>query len=155
VCDPVIVALGYHADEVRAAARGRVRFALNPDPSRGQLSSLQTALAEVPIEAEGFLFIPVDSPAAEPSTIERIAGALLGPEESLLVIPRFEGSRGHPVCARRELIAEFLALPADGQAKDVVRRHTDRTHYLDTLDAGVLSDIDDPEAYRVLQESVR
>ena len=27
---------------------------VNPDPSRGQLSSLQTALAEVPADAEGF-----------------------------------------------------------------------------------------------------
>ena len=56
---------------------------------------------------------------------------------------------------RRELIQEFLALPPQGQAKEVVRRHADRTHYLDTADAGVLSDIDDPEAYRVLQESSR
>jgi hypothetical protein len=53
------------------------------------------------------------------------------------------------------LIEEFLALPAEGQAKEVVRRHTDRTVYLDTFDAGVLSDIDDPEAYRILQESAR
>jgi molybdenum cofactor cytidylyltransferase len=155
VCDPVIVALGYQADEIRAAVPGRVRFAVNPDPSRGQLSSLQTALAEVPGDAEGFLFVPVDSPAAEPSTVERIVDALRGADEPLLVIPRFEGQRGHPVCARRELITEFLALPAEAQAKDVVRRHADRTLYLDTFDAGVLSDIDDPEAYRVLQESVR
>jgi molybdenum cofactor cytidylyltransferase len=72
-----------------------------------------------------------------------------------LAIPRFEGRRGHPVCARRELIAEFLALPAEGQAKEVVHRHVDRTRYLDTFDAGVLSDIDDPEAYRILQESAQ
>ena len=49
----------------------------------------------------------------------------------------------------------FLALPAEGQAKEVVRRHADRTYYLDTFDAGVLSDIDDPEAYRMLQESAQ
>jgi molybdenum cofactor cytidylyltransferase len=155
VCDPVIVALGYHADEIRAAAQGNARFVVNPDPSRGQLSSLQTALAEVPIDAEGFLFMPVDSPATELSTVERIVAAFQAAEKPLLVIPRHEGRRGHPVCARRELIEEFLALPSEGQAKEVVRRHADRTHYLDTVDSGVLSDIDDPEAYRVLQGSVR
>jgi molybdenum cofactor cytidylyltransferase len=156
VCDPVIVALGYHADEIRAAAaHGSARFVVNPDPSRGQLSSLQTALAEVPKDAEGFLFMPVDSPAAEPSTVERIVAAFYAAEKPLLVIPRHDGLRGHPVCARRELIEEFLALPAEGQAKEVVRRHADRTHYLDTVDWGVLSDIDDPEAYRILQESAR
>jgi molybdenum cofactor cytidylyltransferase len=156
VCDPVIVALGYHADEIRAAAaHGNARFVVNPDPSRGQLSSLQTALAEVPKDAEGFLFMPVDCPSAEPSTVKRIVDAFHAVEKPLLVIPRHEGLRGHPVCARYQLIEEFLELPAGGQAKEVVRRHTDRTHYLDTVDSGVLSDIDDPEAYRILQESVR
>jgi molybdenum cofactor cytidylyltransferase len=155
VCDPVIVVLGYDADEIRAQVSGRARFVINPDPSRGQLSSLQTALAEVPADAEGFLFIPVDCPSAEPSTVERIVGAFHAPERPLLVIPRHEGNRGHPVCARRELIEEFLALPPEGQAKEVVRCHADRTHYLDTFDSGVLNDIDDPEAYRILQESAR
>jgi molybdenum cofactor cytidylyltransferase len=154
-CDPVIVALGYHAEEVRAGARGRARFAINPDPSRGQLSSLQTALAEVPGDVEGFLFTPVDCPSAEASTVSRIVDAFRGPEKPMLVIPRHDGRRGHPVCARHELIAEFLALRPDGQAKEVVRRYVDRTHYLDTFDAGVISDIDDPEAYRILQESAR
>jgi molybdenum cofactor cytidylyltransferase len=156
VCDPVIVVLGYHAGEIRAGAtRGLARFVVNPDPSRGQLSSLKTGLAEVPSTAEGFLFVPVDCPAAEPETIQRIVDAFHSADKPLLVIPSHEGRRGHPVCARRELMAEFLALPAEGQAKEVVHRHADRTHYLDTHDAGVLSDIDDPEAYRILQESVR
>jgi molybdenum cofactor cytidylyltransferase len=156
VCDPVIVSLGYHAEEIRAAAaHGNARFVVNPDPSRGQLSSLKTALAEVPDEAEGFLFLPVDSPAAEPETVRLIVKALDRPDRPLLVIPRHNGRNGHPVCARRALIQEFLALPPEAQAKEVVRRHVDRTHYLDTFDAGVLSDIDDPEAYRILQESAR
>jgi len=154
VCDPVLVVLGYHADEIRAEVAG-VRFVVNPDPSRGQLSSLQTALAEVPADAKGFLFLPVDCPAVEPETVRRIVEALHSPEKPLLVIPRYEGRRGHPVCVRRELLAEFLALPPEGQAKEVVRRHADRTCFLDTVDAGVLSDIDDPEAYRILQESMQ
>jgi molybdenum cofactor cytidylyltransferase len=87
--------------------------------------------------------------------VRRIVDAFHSPEKPLLVIPRHDGHRGHPVCARRELIAEFLALAPTAQAKEVVRRHTDRTLYLDMLDAGVLSDIDDPEAYRLLQESSR
>lgn len=154
VCNPVIVALGYHGDEIRAGARGQARFVVNPDPSRGQLSSLQTALSEVPDVAEGFLFLPVDCPAVEVETVRRIVDAFEASAD-LLVIPQYEGRHGHPVCARRELIAEFLALPPDGQAREVVRRHADRTRYLDTADAGVLNDIDDPEAYRILQESAR
>jgi molybdenum cofactor cytidylyltransferase len=115
------------------------------------LSSLQTALEEIPSDSEGFLFQPVDCPATDPETIQRIVNALHS-SGALLVIPRFEGERGHPVGARRELISEFLALPQEAKAKDVVHRHVDRTHYLDVDDPGILSDIDDPEAYRVLRE---
>jgi molybdenum cofactor cytidylyltransferase len=146
VCNPVIVVLGYHAEEIRASARG-AQFVVNPDPARGQLSSLQTGLAVVPGDAEGFLFLPVDCPSVEVSTLR----AITTHANEMLVIPRFEGQRGHPVYARRELIAEFLA--EEGSAKDVVHRHA--AVYVDTSDSGVLSDIDDPEAYRVLQESVR
>ena len=153
VCDPVIVTLGYHADAIRAGSRAPARFVENPDPSRGQLSSLQTALAEIPADAEAFLFMPVDCPSIEPETVRHIAGALNSPENPLLVIPRFDGERGHPVCARRELIREFLELPPTGQAKEVVHRHRDRTRFLDLLDPGVLSDIDDPQTYRVLLEN--
>jgi molybdenum cofactor cytidylyltransferase len=152
-CDPVIVALGYHADEIRRSISGDVRLAVNPDPARGQLSSLQTALLEVPDGAEAFLFMPVDCPAVEPSTVLQVVEALNAPSKPLLIIPRHAGERGHPVCVRRELIQEFLALPPTARAKEVVHRHKDRTHYLDTEDAGVLTDIDDPEAYRILQEN--
>ena len=155
VCDPVIAVLGYHADEIQRGAIGPARFVVNPNPSRGQLSSLQTALAEVPAEAEGFLFMPVDCPSVESATVAKIVEALRAPANPLLVIPQHDGEHGHPVCGRRELIAEFLALPAEGRAKEVVYRHKDATYYLDTADSGVLSDIDDPEAYRILQESKR
>lgn len=153
VCDPVIIVLGYHADEIRAAVHGCARFVVNPDPSRGQLSSLKTALAEVPADAEGFMFVPVDCPAVNLETVRQIVADGLS-RKDLLIVPRFEGQRGHPVFARRELIEEFLTLPAEGRAKEVVRGHVHQTYYLDTLDAGVLNDIDDPEAYRILQESL-
>ena len=63
-----------------------------------------------------------------------------------------QGRRGHPIWFSAGLIAEFLALPEDGAARDVVRAHADETEFLDVDDAGILADIDDPEAYRVLDE---
>ena len=50
VCDPVIVVVGLHADQIRAGIERAddVRFAVNPDPERGMLSSLQCGLALLP-----------------------------------------------------------------------------------------------------------
>ena len=65
-------------------------------------------------------------------------------------VPRCHGRRGHPIWFSRGLIAEFLALPETGAARDVVHRHAAQTEFLDVDDPGIVADIDDPEAYRGL-----
>lgn len=156
LCDPVIVALGYHADRIRPAIEGRARIAINPAPERGQLSSLQTALAQLPESAEGFLFIPVDCPAVEPETVTRAIAAFRGRDPKIhFVVPQYRGKHGHPVCASRDIAAEILALPETAQARDVVHRHVPDTLYVDVDDAGILTDVDDPERYRRLAESAK
>jgi molybdenum cofactor cytidylyltransferase len=155
VTDPVIAVLGYHAAEIRPQLKRRAHFVVNPDPSRGQLSSLQTGLAALPRDCEGLAFMPIDCPAVREETVAALATAF--PQrnpETLFVIPRYRGKRGHPVFAARSIAGELLALPADGKASDVVHRHVPRTHYVDVDDAGILTDIDDREAYRKLLETL-
>ena len=154
VCDEIIVVLGYHAEVIRRGIASNPTFVVNPEPERGQLSSLQAALAVLPEQADGFLFLPVDCPAVKASTVRAVAEAGQGRLAStLLVIPRMGDRRGHPVFASRPIAAELLALPPTGQARDVVHAHRAETAYLDVGDPGIFSDIDDPEAYRKLMES--
>ncbi len=151
VCDPVIMVLGHHEDVIRPRLPAGIWIVVNPEPERGQLSSLQTALKSVPTQADGFLFTPVDCPAMEPETVKRLAETLLHRDPATrFVIPRYLGRHGHPVCAARALLSEFLELPITGQASDVVHRHVGQTQYVDVDDAGVLADIDDPEGYQRL-----
>jgi len=153
---PVIVVLGYHADVIRQQIPATANIAINPDPSRGQLSSLQTGLAELPAEADGFAFIPVDSPAVAEDTVATLARAFEHRKPStLFVIPRQSGKRGHPVFATRSVAAELLALPSTAEAREVVHAHVDRTEYVDVDDSGIFTDVDDPEAYRLLKERER
>ena len=148
-CDPVIVVAGVHADLIRGRMDRRARLVINSDPDRGQLSSLQTALAEVPHDAVGFLFIPVDCPTVREETIETLIDAVRK-DGTLFAIPRYGGRRGHPVCARNSLIAEFLGLPPTAETRTVVNLHADRITYVDVDDPGVLADVDDLETYREL-----
>ncbi len=155
VCDPVIVVLGYHAETLRPAI-SNATIVVNPAPERGQLSSLQTALAALPPDAEGFLFTPVDSPAVEIATVERLAAAFRHRDPATqLVIPRYEGKRGHPVFATRAIANELSALPLTAKARDVIHGHVDDTLYIDVNDPRILADIDDREAYRRLSEASR
>ena len=148
-CDPVIVVLAHHSDAIRAGLDARI--AINPDPDRGQLSSLQTGLAMAPADAEGFLFTPVDCPAVSEETVAELVRAFRerGPG-TLFAIPKFGGRRGHPVCADASLIPEFLAMPPTAETRAVVNRHADRIAYVEVDDAGILADVDDPESYRAL-----
>jgi CTP:molybdopterin cytidylyltransferase MocA len=151
-CAPVIVVLGHQAEAIEAGLRraGQARLVLNPDHRKGQLSSLQCGLRAVPSESRGVLFTPVDHPAVEPATVQRLVEQAGRVPPPLLVIPRYEGRGGHPVCCARDLIPEFLALPAVAQAREVIRRHLEHTCYVEVEDPGILKDVDDPEAYRRL-----
>jgi CTP:molybdopterin cytidylyltransferase MocA len=66
---------------------------------------------------------------------------------TLLRVPRHQGRRGHPIWFSRDLIAEFLGLPASGAAREIVHAHAAQTEFLDVDDPGILADIDDPAAY--------
>jgi molybdenum cofactor cytidylyltransferase len=149
-CSKVVVVLGHHGHTIRNAARraSQVDFVWNPDPERGQLSSLQCGLRAAPPEAAAVMFTPVDYPRIRPATVATLAGALAnaGPDVSV-VVPTHSGKHGHPASVRRELIGEFLALPPTAIARDVIHRHIANTLYLEVDDPGILHDIDDPETY--------
>ncbi len=149
-CSPVIVVLGANADEIRAATRAPAIFVVNEEYRSGQTSSMQRGLTAVPAEAEGVLFTLVDHPAVAPETLDAL---LSGGASCLVRVPRYGGRRGHPIWFSRALIGEFLALPAGGAARDVVRGHAAETVFLDLEDPGIVADIDDPEAYRRLVEA--
>src|ERR1700683_2697493 len=123
-CAQVIVVLGAHADQIRAAAARPATFVLNPDYASGMTTSLQCGLRAAAPDADGVLFTLVDHPAAAPATLDALLARGGAP---LVRVPRYRAKRGHPIWFSRELIAEFLALPADGPARDVVARHVDRT----------------------------
>jgi molybdenum cofactor cytidylyltransferase len=82
------------------------------------------------------------------STVREVAAGWSG---EALRIPRFEGRRGHPVLVSRALFAEFLALDATAQARDVVARHEAEIVYVDVEDPGILKDVDTPADYEQLR----
>jgi molybdenum cofactor cytidylyltransferase len=154
-CTPVVVVLGHHAEIIRSGAK-RLREAevvVNSLPERGQLSSLQCGLRALPPECDAVMFTPVDYPRVLSSTIGVLAQAMdaeIGKDDEppSVFVPTHKGRHGHPVGARRELIAELLHLPEDATTREVIHRHGNRTRYIEVGDPGILCDIDDPETYK-------
>jgi molybdenum cofactor cytidylyltransferase len=148
VCHPMVVVVGQHADRIQSGIEraGEVLFALNPDPDRGMLSSLQCGLARVPGDAAAAMFLPVDHPNIAPETIEQLAERFRR-DRAPVIVPTYLGEHGHPVCIARAIIDELLALPVEAKASDVIHRHVPKTIYVDVPDPAVVTDIDDPAAY--------
>ena len=132
---------------VQEARRHGGEPVLNPDPSAGPVSSLQAGIRSLPHEAVAVLFAPVDHPLFSPKTVRAL---IRGFTESRppLVVPAFEGWRGHPVLFSRELFPELLERDLPEGARTVVRRYLDDRLQLPVEDPGILADLDTPEDYR-------
>ena len=144
-CSSVIVVLGARAEEIRTRSTRPADFVVNADFRRGMTTSLQCGLRSLPAEAERILFTLVDHPAVSPATVDALLET-----RARIAVPRFKGRRGHPIVFSRELVPDFLALPENAAARDVIHSHVAETAYLDLDDPGIVADIDDLEAYRGL-----
>lgn len=150
-CQPVLVVLGHQAAVIRDAIpapisaapipAASVTWVVNDHPELGQFSSLQAGLRALPPGVD-CLFQPIDYPAVAEATVARLART-----SGALVIPRHNGTRGHPVRISPAIVAELLALPPTGQARDVIRSHYPVATFLDVDDPGVVIDIDTPEDF--------
>src|SRR5690242_1291524 len=129
----VIVVAGANAPTLEPVADAQAAFmVVNPDPQRGQFSSLQAGLQEVLNRGrDGAIVTLVDRPAAESETVEQIKAAFLSSEEPIwAVVPEFGGKHGHPIVIGREMIEAFLRAPAQSTARDVEHAHQKNIRYL-------------------------
>jgi CTP:molybdopterin cytidylyltransferase MocA len=149
----VYAVLGADAERIAASVRrsSEIVFVLNPDPARGQLSSLQCGLNAAARGVQGVFFTPVDAPAVRRETVLALMDAF---GHSDYVIPAFNGKRGHPVLLRASCAGAFLALPPGTTARDVLQARYAATRILEVPDRAILDDIDDPAAYEQWRRQV-
>lgn len=151
----VVIVTGHHHETLAAALDSeafeiRPRLVRNPDPSRGQLSSLWTGMdAVVGASTPGLLVTLVDVPLIEPAVIARVV-AMWRTTSAPIVRPADGDRHGHPVLFDRAVFAQLRAAPLEAGAKAVVRAHADRLVNVPVDSDGCLIDIDTPEDYRKL-----
>lgn len=129
------------------------RFARNPDPSRGQLSSLWVGMdAAVGLDADGLLVTLVDIPLVSPLVIRQVLDAWTR-TRAPIVRPARGDRHGHPVIFDRAVFAELRAAPLVEGAKAVVRAHAHDLLDVPVTDEGSLVDVDTPGDYEALRRS--
>ncbi len=143
-----LVITGHEADKVRQIARAAgVETLHNPDYAAGEmLSSLQTAVRQLPAKVTAVLVMLADQPMVEPETIDQILAAYWQGKGELMA-PAYQGRRGNPVLIGRRYFAELLALPPGDAPRTLLRRHADQLHLVAVPTDSILRDLDSPEQY--------
>jgi molybdenum cofactor cytidylyltransferase len=139
----VVVVLGHHRDAIESFVRIE-NSVFNPDYEKGMITSLQTGIRALPLEAEGGLLCLVDHPVLNPTTIDALVKSF---RPGHIILPTFEGRRGHPVLFSREVLSEILDLPISSGANAVVWKQPSRVIEVPVNDRGILIDIDTPQQY--------
>ncbi len=146
LCNSIVV-LGKHARFIEPGlARRSVSILVNPDPSRGQISSIQLAIQTVASSYSACLVWPVDQPMISAHLLVDLI-SLFQASGASIAYPTWKGKRGHPAIFHRALFWELLHCPAETGARSVVARHQGETIVLPTSEAATVTDIDTPEDY--------
>ena len=152
--DIVLVVVGKNEHEVAPVVYAQgASLVVNPDPARGQFSSLQTGLHDVLNRGRDAAMITlVDRPPVRSETIEILAAAF---DDALrcgtwAVVPEYQGKHGHPILAGREMIEAFLRAPDSSNAREIEHAHEAKIAYVPVEDPLVAANVDTPEQYAAL-----
>ena len=154
ITDIVVVTGRDHDRIVDALANARLpappRIARNPNPSRGQLSSLITGMdAVVSPGTDAVVVTLVDVPMLSPATV-RLVVSEWERTRAPIVRPAIGDRHGHPVVFDQRVFSELRSAPSDVGAKSVVRAHANEVLNVPVTDEGCLVDVDTPGDYQAL-----
>jgi CTP:molybdopterin cytidylyltransferase MocA len=143
------IVLGAGADEIRKIAKlDSSVVVLNPDWEQGQLSSICAGLRSLEgIETDGMILCPVDHPLVSARLVSDLIEQFYSSGKSI-VLPAYNGRRGHPVIFSSALYEELLTAPSDKGARAVVWAHTAEVLEVPTGEEGVILNINDPDMLR-------
>lgn len=146
--DEVIIVTGHREPDVRRAVSDRpVRLVHNRDYKSGMASSIKRGVKAVSQDSKACIIALVDQPHVSPAVINRLIQKY---EQShpLIVVPSYEGKKGHPILFDLSLRSEILDMDPEQGLRQVVHRHASRIARVKVSSPTVLEDFDLPEDYQ-------
>ncbi len=146
--DRITVVLGAEAETIRKSVDfSGTNIVINKDYQRGQLSSLNAAIEEIPQETDAILVCLVDNPFISEEVVNKIISKFKETNNPIIV-PVFDTRRGHPTLFSRSLFHELLNAPKEQGARFVVYSNEEKVLEVEVPESGILIGIDTPEEYK-------
>ena len=141
------VVLGAHAEPIgKAVALEADEVVVNEEWEQGQLSSIQAALRSLPAGTDGMLLCLIDHPLISAALVDGLIQEFYA-TRAAVVLPVFEGRRGHPVIFSAALYGELERAPAEVGARSVVWAHKTEVCEYVTTEEGCVLNLNDPDAF--------
>jgi len=148
--DQIIIVLGFAAEKIRPLVEGkeRVKVVINHRFREGMSTSIHQGLQAVDSRAQGILIALADQPFIPAEVIDQLIEQFAAGGKGI-VLPIYQGERGHPVILSREAYEpELMALEGDRGGKEIVRSHPADVREVAVASPGVVVDIDEWEDYK-------
>jgi CTP:molybdopterin cytidylyltransferase MocA len=140
------VVLGAHAEPIEKAVKLKHdEVVINENWEKGQLSSIQAALRSLQSGTDGILLCLVDHPLVSAALVQDLIQQFYKTKKAI-VLPVYQGRRGHPVIFPAKLYDELLRAPQETGARAVVWAHADEVEEVRTNEEGCVLNLNDPDA---------
>jgi molybdenum cofactor cytidylyltransferase len=139
------VVLGAQAEPIAKAVNLKANeIVINSEWEKGQLSSIQAAIRSLPAGTEGILLCLIDHPLISAGLVQVLIEQFYKSKKPI-VLPLYEGRRGHPVIFSATLYGELLRAPLETGARAVVWAHQSEIEEVRTNEEGCVLNLNDPE----------
>ena len=145
--DEVVVVVRGGAAPVFAC--GRAIVLVNEETDEGMGSSLRVGVGGADAQADAYVLALGDMPELGADLIAQELAAWRSSGKGILV-PVFEGRRGHPVVMSGKYRKDLLASSGDVGARRLVAENEWDTVFFEVSDPAVVTDVDTHEGYQAL-----
>lgn len=153
--DDVIVVLGHSAAEMtRLIANRPVTITINQNYREGMSTSVVAGLNIVSDNAQGIMLVLADQPLVDSQTINLLLDTFATHDKGI-IIPVYQGERGHPVIFANRYKGELLRLKGDVGGREVIDQHPDDILEVDVDCRGVCVGIDTVECYHLERSKLK
>jgi molybdenum cofactor cytidylyltransferase len=141
------VVLGAHAEPIaKAIDLAADEIVINADWEKGQLSSIHSALHSLPAGTDGMLLFLIDHPLISAELVDNLITRFYA-SHAPIVLPVFEGKRGHPVLFASSLYPELQSASLEIGARSVVWAHKAEISEHHTIEEGCVLNLNDPQTF--------
>jgi molybdenum cofactor cytidylyltransferase len=155
----ILVVVGPRVPELVTLARAAGVAVLSlPDETVDMRSTIEHGLGWLeaqfhPGHNDNWLLMPADHPALSAGVVLGLVRAREGNPAYSIVVPTFQGRRGHPVLLGWEHVEAIRKLPAGQGLNIYLRKHAGVTLEVTVDSADILDDLDTPEDYERLRHA--